>query len=125
MIRNKNQFLVSSEIYDIDTRQHANFHQPSVSLTKYQTGAYYLGVKVFNKLPTYIKIESDNPKKFNLVSKNFYMKIPFTLWMNILNFKKVKCIYICKFYCFTVHFDSQNLIHTNQCTSSYKDVLVF
>jgi len=29
------------------------------------------------------------------------------------------------FYCFTMHFDSLNLIHTNQCTFSYKDVLVF
>jgi len=51
----------------VDTRQCANFHQLSVNLTKYQKGVYYLGVKVFNKLPTYIKIESDNPKKFKLV----------------------------------------------------------
>jgi hypothetical protein len=36
--------MISSEIYQIDTRQHANFHQPSVNLTKYQTGARYLGV---------------------------------------------------------------------------------
>ena len=40
MIRNKNQNLVNSEVYHIDTRQHANFHQPSVHLTKYQKGAY-------------------------------------------------------------------------------------
>jgi len=42
-----------------------------VNLTKYQNGTYYLGVKVFNKLPTYIKIESDNPKKFKLVLQKF------------------------------------------------------
>jgi hypothetical protein len=30
-----------------------------------------------------------------------------------------------KLYCFTVHFDSLNLIPTNQRTSPYKDVLVF
>ena len=30
-----------------------------------------------------------------------------------------------KFYCLAVHFDSLNLIHINQCTFSYKDVLVF
>ena len=35
-----------------------------VNLTKYQKGVYYLGVKVLNMLPSYIKIESDNPKKF-------------------------------------------------------------
>jgi hypothetical protein len=38
MIRNKNQFLVNSEIYHTDTRQHANFHQPSVNANKYQKG---------------------------------------------------------------------------------------
>jgi len=61
MKRNKNQFLVNSEIYHIDTRQHANFYQPSVNWTKYQKGAHCLGVKVFNMLPSCIKIESDNP----------------------------------------------------------------
>jgi len=51
MLRNKNQFLVNSEIHHIDTRQHANFHQPSVNMTKYQKGVYYLGAKVYNMLP--------------------------------------------------------------------------
>ena len=35
IIRNKNQFLVNSEIYHIDTRQHANLHQSSVNVSKY------------------------------------------------------------------------------------------
>ena len=67
VIRNRNQFLFSSEIYYIDTRQHANFYQPSVNLTKYQKGVYCLDVKVFNVLPFYIEIESDNPKKLKLI----------------------------------------------------------
>jgi hypothetical protein len=61
------QFLVNSEVYHIDTRQHANFHQPSVNLTKYQKGVYCLGVKVL----AYIKVGSDNPKKFKLVLQKF------------------------------------------------------
>ena len=40
MIRNKNQFLVNSEIYHIDTRQHTNFHRPSANVTGYQKGVY-------------------------------------------------------------------------------------
>jgi len=64
MIRNKNQFLVNSEMYHINTRQHANLHQPSVNVTKYQRGVYSIGVKVFNMLLSYIKTEFDNPKKF-------------------------------------------------------------
>ena len=72
--------MVNSEMYHINTRQHVNFHQPSVNLTGYQKGMYYLGVKVFNMLPAYIEIESENPKKFKLIlQKMFYMKIPFVL----------------------------------------------
>ena len=52
MIRNKNQFIVNSEIRHINTRQNANLHQPSVNMTKHQKGVYYLGVEVFNMLPS-------------------------------------------------------------------------
>jgi hypothetical protein len=90
MIRKRNQFLVNSEIYHIDTMQQANFHQPSANSTKYQKGVYCLGIKAFNVLPSYIKIESDNHKKFKLILQKFYMKIPFILWTNILNFKNLK-----------------------------------
>jgi len=55
MVRNKNQFLVNSEIHHIDTRQHADFHQPSVNVGKYQKGVYYLGVEMINMLSFYIK----------------------------------------------------------------------
>jgi hypothetical protein len=55
---------------------------------------YYLGVKVFNTLPSYIKTEFDNPKKFTAVYKNFYVKIPSILWMNTLNFKEVKYLHM-------------------------------
>jgi hypothetical protein len=58
-------------IHHFDTRQHANFHQPSVNVTKFQKGMNNLGTKVFNMLPSYIKLESDNPKKFKLVLQKF------------------------------------------------------
>ena len=69
--KNKNQFIVNSEIYHCATRQQSNFHQPLPNLTKYQKGIGYLGVKVFNKLPLYIKEECDNSKKFKQSLKNF------------------------------------------------------
>ena len=40
-------------------------------MTKHQKGEYYLGVKVFNMLPPYIKTESDNHKKFKVVLQKF------------------------------------------------------
>jgi hypothetical protein len=66
MIRNWNQFLVNSEVHHINTRQHANFHNPSVNVAKYQKGVYYLGVKVFNALPFDIKTAFNNPKTFKV-----------------------------------------------------------
>jgi hypothetical protein len=57
MIRNKNQFYVNSDIHQINTRQHANLHQPSVNVIKYQKGVHCIGVKVFNMLPFYMKAE--------------------------------------------------------------------
>jgi hypothetical protein len=71
MIRNRSQFLVNSEIHHINTRQRANFHQPSVNVAKYQKGVYYLGVNVFNVLPSDIKTEFNNPKKFKVVLQKF------------------------------------------------------
>jgi hypothetical protein len=63
MMRNKKQFLANSEIYHINTRQQANLHFPLVNVTKDQKGVYYQGIKVFNALPSRIKIELDNPMK--------------------------------------------------------------
>ena len=77
MIRNKNQFLVNSEIHHIDTRQHAKFHQPSVNVTGHEKGVYCLGVTVFNMLPSYIKQSLIIPRNLKCFYKNFYMKIPF------------------------------------------------
>jgi len=48
-------------------RQRADFHQLSVIFTKYQKGVYYLSIKVFNVLPSYINIQSDHLKIFKLI----------------------------------------------------------
>jgi len=58
-------------MHQINTRQHANLHQPSVNATKYQKGVHCVGVKVFNMLQFYIKAESDNPKKFKALLQKY------------------------------------------------------
>jgi hypothetical protein len=42
---------------------------PELSL--YQTGTYYMGIKIFNSLPFHIKDLAHNIKQFKLVLKNF------------------------------------------------------
>lgn len=40
-------------------------------MAKYEKGVYYLGIKVFNMVHSYIKTEFDNPKKFKVVLQKF------------------------------------------------------
>jgi hypothetical protein len=63
--------MVNFDIYHTDTRQHADFHQLSMNLAKYWKGMYCLCINVFHMLPSYIKIESHNPKKFKLILQKF------------------------------------------------------
>jgi hypothetical protein len=75
--KNRNQFTANSEVHNYTTRQQQNFHLHSVSLTKCQRGIGFLGVKVFNKLPQYLKEQFDNPKKFKQNLKNYPSIKPF------------------------------------------------
>ena len=61
-----------------------------MNVAKYQKGMYYLGVKLFNALPSDIKTEFDNPKKFKVIVQKFLYKNPFIPWMNILTSRIVK-----------------------------------
>jgi len=70
MIRNKNQFQVNSEIHQINTRQRANLHQPSVNATKDQKGVRCRGVRCLTCFPFTWK-QSDNPKKFKALLQKF------------------------------------------------------
>jgi len=82
------KYLMQWYLILTDTRPRANFHQPSVNLTKYRKGVYYLCVKVFNKLPTYTTIESDNPKKFKLVLQKLLYENSFCSLDEYFEFQK-------------------------------------
>ena len=71
IIKHKHQFTVNSEIHNINTRQHSNLHQPAPNLTRFKHDIYYSGVKIYNKLPLYMKQLVDDPRTFELKLKNF------------------------------------------------------
>jgi hypothetical protein len=71
VVKNKNEFIVNSEIHSINTKQQNNLHQPLSNLTKYQKGIYCSGLKVYNNLPPHIKDTSDDLKKFEAQLKQF------------------------------------------------------
>ena len=71
MIKNRNQYFVNSEINHRDIRQHTNIHQLLHNLTKYQNGTYYLGIKFYIGLHSYVKDVSNNLNGYNSILKDF------------------------------------------------------
>jgi hypothetical protein len=71
VVKNRNEFTLNSEIYEINTRQQGNLHRPLANLRKYQKGIYYTGTKVYNNLPLYVKDVSKDFKKFERKLKQF------------------------------------------------------
>jgi hypothetical protein len=71
MIKNKNKFIVNSEIHKINTRQQKSLHHPLVNLRKFQKGINCLGTKVCNNLPQYIKDISSDIKSFEVQLRQF------------------------------------------------------
>jgi hypothetical protein len=69
-VHNRGYFASNSVYHNINTRQKNDLHLPYVSLTVYQKGVFYSGIKVFNALPMTIKDISSNPKKFKVALKH-------------------------------------------------------
>ena len=56
VVSNKHSFTKNLEIHSHNTRNASNLHVPTATLTKYKKGAHYIGIKIFNHLPDYIKV---------------------------------------------------------------------
>jgi len=69
--KNKHFFILNSENHTKSTRQLNNLYHPTTNLTVYQRGAHYMGIRIFNNLPPYIKDISNNIKKFENCLKWF------------------------------------------------------
>jgi hypothetical protein len=62
--KNRDNFVINKDYYDVNTRQNINLHIYQVNLAMYGKGVYHMAVKVFNGLPYNLKELSNNPKKF-------------------------------------------------------------
>jgi exonuclease III len=67
----KQLFITNSDSHSIHTRQRDNLHVPMASLTAFQKGVYFSGVKIFNRLPAELKQLSSRPKQFKIASKRY------------------------------------------------------
>jgi hypothetical protein len=58
VVNNMDQYQFISEVHNRNTRQgvNVNRYQPSVHLSLYQKGTYYMGITLFNSLPLQLKL---------------------------------------------------------------------
>jgi hypothetical protein len=63
VVMNIDEFTSNFDVHTINTRHRSDLHPPSIKLTKYQKGAYYSGIKIFNYLSQNIKNLYWNVKK--------------------------------------------------------------
>jgi hypothetical protein len=72
--KNRELFRSTSEIHGINTRYNCNLHLPSTTLTLFQAGTFYLGSRIFNHIPSYIKDLLHNEKQFKSVLKKYLLE---------------------------------------------------
>jgi hypothetical protein len=71
IINNKHLFDANKENHKYKIRNNNNLHCPVAKLSKFNTGAYISGIKVFIHLPQYIKALNNDHKNFNSTLKRF------------------------------------------------------
>jgi len=62
--KNRGLFQSNSVIHDLNTCFNHNVHLPSTNLTLVQKGVLYSGSKIYNHLPSNIKVLSNDTKLF-------------------------------------------------------------
>ena len=77
VIQNRGHFASNSSFYNINTRKKKDLHLPHASLTMYQKGVLYSGIKVSNALPATLKDISSNPKQFKVALKRYLLSHSF------------------------------------------------
>jgi hypothetical protein len=69
--QHKDLFITSIQSHNLETSQSNNLYIPQANLSIYQKGAYYSGIKIFNKLPSNIKNVNGDVAKFKMTLKKF------------------------------------------------------
>ena len=73
VVNSKHLFTKNLEVHNHDTRSANNFHLPITDLTRYQKGAHYAGIKIFNHHPTHIKSVGNEIQVFKKALKRFLL----------------------------------------------------
>jgi hypothetical protein len=69
--KHKQFFITNFDRHSIQTTQRDNLHVPSASLTAFQKGVYFSGVKIFNRLLAELKQLLSSPKQFKTAVRRY------------------------------------------------------
>jgi hypothetical protein len=72
VIDNMSLFKLNSDLYNFNTRDKNDLHLLQPRLSIYSNGVYYVGIKTFNHLPSFIKQLSDNKNQFKSILKTMF-----------------------------------------------------
>ena len=86
--KNIGLFQSNSEIHNLNTRFNHNLHLPSTNLTLVQKAVLYSGSKIYNHLPSNIKVLSNYTKLFKSTLKSYLTE--HTVY-SLQEIKKITC----------------------------------
>jgi len=89
----KDRYTWNLEIYGRNTRYGSGFHYTTSDIAIYHISSYYMGLKVFNSLPSSIQEKLQDIKEFKRLIKIFFTVMPLIHWMDILTTLKKKTLW--------------------------------
>jgi hypothetical protein len=85
VVNNKHLFTKNLAVHNNDIRSANNFHLHFTNLTKYQKAIHYVGIKIFNPLPTHIYCVANGIQIVKLALKRFLLSNWFCSFEKYLN----------------------------------------
>jgi hypothetical protein len=77
IVKNRPLFNTNSDLHNFRTRISHDLHPSTANLTLFQKGVRYLGVKIYNHLPSALKQLSNDVHKFKTALRGFLLANPF------------------------------------------------
>jgi hypothetical protein len=94
VIANKELFPFNSQVHNCSTRTIYDLHYPQTNLAQFQKGICYMGIKIFNHLPTNIKSMLKDLRSFKLqltfIDNIFIAKFFLYMWWIFLQISLLK-----------------------------------
>jgi len=74
--KNRNYFVFNNDVHEFNTHFNHNLHLPTANLSLVQRGVLFSGSKIYNRLPSNIKLFKD-PKRFKSALKTYLIENTF------------------------------------------------